>query len=56
MALADPSKQLTRIRLRSLWIEFLHWKKLGWRLLWRSLLLNYRIRARRIQAAFARRH
>ena len=56
MTSTQPAKELFKIKLRSLWIEWVHWKKIGWRLLWRSMLMNYRIRTRRKNAALQKRH
>ncbi len=56
MTFARPGREIAKIKLRSLWIEWVHWKKLGWRLMWRSMLLNHRIRAHRKHAAFDKRH
>jgi hypothetical protein len=43
MDTAHLPKEIARIKLKARYIEFLHWKKLGLRLLWRSILLNFRI-------------
>ena len=43
MDTAHLPKEIARIKLKARYIEFLHWKKLGLRLLWRSILLNCQI-------------
>ncbi|UCD10473.1 MAG: hypothetical protein JSU88_07140 [Nitrospinaceae bacterium] len=35
--------EVGKIKRRVLWIEFLHWKKIGLRLLWRAILMNTRL-------------
>ncbi len=40
MDTTDIPKEIARIKLRARWIELQHWKKLGLRLLWKSILFN----------------
>ena len=47
-------KAIARIKFRARYIEFLHWKKLGLRLLWRAILLNCRIGSRKIKCLTGR--
>lgn len=49
MDTANLPKEIARIKLKARYIEFLHWKKLGMRLLWRSVLLNFRIGNRKMK-------
>lgn len=47
-------KEISRIKLKARYIEFLHWKKLGMRLLWRSMLLNLRLGNRKMKCLVER--
>jgi len=43
MAMTNAGK----IKRRVFWIELMHWKKIGPRLLWRAVLMNGRLWARK---------
>lgn len=49
MDTADLPKEIAIIKFRARWIELQHWKKLGLRLLWKSILLNCQTGSRKIK-------
>jgi hypothetical protein len=49
MDTANLPKEIARIKFNARYIEFMHWKRLGMRLMWRSLLLNYRIGSQKMK-------
>ncbi len=54
MRSANLPREIARIKFRVRWIEILHWRKIGLRLLWRSVLMNARIGNRKLKLMFAR--
>ncbi len=49
MDTAHLPKEIARIKFRVRQIELLHFKKLGLRLLWKSILLNCRMGSQKIR-------
>jgi len=49
MRSANFPKEVSRIKFRARWIELLHWRKMGLRLLYRSILLNFRIGTQKLK-------
>ncbi len=54
MRSANLPREVARIKFRVRWIEMLHWRKLGLRLLWRSVLMNARIGNRKLKLMLAK--
>jgi hypothetical protein len=42
-------KEVSRIKLKARWIELLHLRKFGLRLLYRSILLNFRMGTQKLK-------
>lgn len=54
MDTTDLPKEVARIKFKARRIEWLHWRKLGMRLLWRSILLNCRMGNRKMKILVGR--
>jgi len=52
---ANLPREITRIKFRARWIELSHWRRIGMRLLWRSVLMNLKLWSRKMKLRLARR-